>query len=81
LIGINNRNLKTLQVDLETSLRLAELAPANVTLVAESGLRTRADIVRLQAVGYRAFLIGETLMRAGEPLTTLRELQGLEPIR
>ena len=78
LIGVNNRNLKTLQVDLETSLRLAELAPADATLVAESGLRTRADIERLRAAGYRAFLIGETLMRAGDPLTSLRELQGLE---
>lgn len=80
-IGVNNRNLKTLQVDLETSLRLAELAPPDATLVAESGLRTRADIVRLQAVGYRAFLIGETLMRAGDPRATLGELQGLEPMR
>jgi indole-3-glycerol phosphate synthase len=78
LIGVNNRNLKTLKVDLETSLRLAELAPVNATLVAESGLRTRADIERLQSSGYRAFLIGETLMRSGDPLTTLRELQGLE---
>jgi indole-3-glycerol phosphate synthase len=80
-IGVNNRNLKTLKVDLETSLRLAELAPANATLVAESGLRTRADIERLQAAGYKAFLIGETLMRSGDPLTTLAELQGLEQTR
>ena len=78
LIGVNNRNLKTLKVDLETSLRLAELAPADTTLVAESGLRTRADIERLQAAGYKAFLIGETLMRSGDPLETLGELQGLE---
>lgn len=81
LIGVNNRNLKTLKVDLQTSLRLAALAPADSTLVAESGLRTRADIERLQSVGYQAFLIGETLMRAGDPLTTLRELQGLEQTR
>jgi indole-3-glycerol phosphate synthase len=78
LIGVNNRNLKTLKVDLETSLRLAELAPANATLVSESGLRTRADIERLQNAGYTAFLIGEALMRAGDPLTALRTLQGLE---
>lgn len=78
LIGVNNRNLKTLKVDLETSLRLAELAPAHATLVAESGLRTRADIVRLQSAGYRAFLIGEALMRSGDPLSTLRQLQSLE---
>ncbi|PSH05660.1 MAG: indole-3-glycerol phosphate synthase TrpC [Acidobacteria bacterium] len=81
LIGVNNRNLKTLKVDLETSLQLAEFAPANATLVAESGLRTRADIERLQSAGYKAFLIGETLMRSGDPLTTLRELQGMEQVR
>jgi indole-3-glycerol phosphate synthase len=78
LIGVNNRNLKTLKVNLETSLQLAELAPPNATLVAESGLRTRADIERLQFVGYKAFLIGETLMRSGDPLATLRELQAVE---
>jgi indole-3-glycerol phosphate synthase len=77
LIGVNNRNLKTLKVDLETSLRLAELAPPDATLVAESGLRTREDIVRLQAAGYRAFLIGETLMRAADPQAALADLQGL----
>ena len=76
LIGVNNRNLKTLQVDLETSLRLAELAPADATLVAESGLRTRKEIERLQAAGYRAFLIGETLMRASDPRAELAALQG-----
>jgi indole-3-glycerol phosphate synthase len=81
LIGVNNRNLVTLAVDLDTSLRLAAFAPAGATLVSESGLRTRADIERLQSAGYRAFLIGETLMRAGSPLAALRELQGLEPVR
>jgi indole-3-glycerol phosphate synthase len=81
LIGVNNRNLKTLKVDLETSMRLAPLAPPNATLVAESGLRTRADIERLQAAGYKAFLIGETLMRSGDPQATMRELQGLEQMR
>jgi indole-3-glycerol phosphate synthase len=78
LIGVNNRNLKTLKVDLETSLRLAELAPPDATLVSESGLRTRVDIERLQSAGYKAFLIGEALMRSGDPLTALRTLQGLE---
>jgi indole-3-glycerol phosphate synthase len=81
LIGVNNRNLKTLQVDLETSLRLADLAPGDATLVAESGLRTRADIERLQSAGYRAFLIGETLMRAADPQAALAALQGLEPVQ
>ena len=81
LIGVNNRNLKTLKTDLETSLRLAEFAPAGSTLVAESGLRTRADIERLQSAGYRAFLIGEALMRAADPLAALIALQGREPGR
>jgi indole-3-glycerol phosphate synthase len=81
LIGVNNRNLKTLKVDVATSLHLAEFAPSGATLVAESGLRTRDDIVRLQAAGYRGFLIGEALMRAGDPLATLRELQSVEASR
>jgi len=79
LIGVNNRNLKTLQVDLETSLRLAPLASPDAVLVSESGLRTRADLVRLQSAGYKAFLIGETLMRSADPLAALAELQGLAP--
>lgn len=81
LIGVNNRNLKTLKVDLDTSLHLAALAPSGATLVAESGLRTRADVERLQSAGYKAFLIGEALMRSGDPLAALRDLQGLEQIR
>jgi indole-3-glycerol phosphate synthase len=78
LIGVNNRNLITLKVDLDTSPRLAAGAPAGATLVAESGLRTRADIERLQAAGFRAFLIGEALMRSGDARSSLRELQGME---
>jgi indole-3-glycerol phosphate synthase len=81
LIGVNNRNLKTLKVDLETSMLLAGFAPPNATLIAESGLRTRADIVRLQSAGYQAFLIGEKLMRSDDPLATLRELQAVEQPR
>lgn len=81
LIGVNNRNLKTLKVDLETSLRLSELAPPDATLVAESGLRSRADIERLQSAGYKAFLIGETLMRSADPRAELALLQGLEQTR
>jgi indole-3-glycerol phosphate synthase/phosphoribosylanthranilate isomerase len=81
LIGVNNRNLATLKVDLQTSLQLAELSPAGATLVSESGLRTRAEIERLQSAGFRAFLIGESLMRAGSPVAALRELQGAEPVQ
>jgi indole-3-glycerol phosphate synthase len=62
LIGINNRNLHTFHTDLEHTLRLREEVPENCLLVAESGIRTRADVVRLQAAGVNAILVGETLM-------------------
>ena len=62
LIGVNNRNLKTLAVDLATTEQLAPLVPRDRVLVAESGIRTRADVLRLQAAGVNAMLVGETLM-------------------
>lgn len=74
LIGVNNRNLHTFQVDLNTSLQLAELMPPEVVKVAESGIETGADIARLRQVGYDGFLIGESLMRAASPGAALREL-------
>ncbi len=67
LVGVNNRNLHTFEVSLETSLQLAELIPPNVLAVSESGIRTREDIARLSAAGYRAFLVGESLMRSADP--------------
>ncbi len=62
LIGVNNRNLKTLKTDLGTTERLAKLLPADRVLVAESGLKTQADLSRMARVGARRFLIGESLM-------------------
>lgn len=76
LIGINNRNLDTFQVDLETSVRLVKKAPKESLLVAESGISTRDHIRRLQSAGVNAFLIGETFMRAPDPGAKLRELAG-----
>jgi len=74
LIGVNNRNLHTFQVDLNTSLELAELMPADVVKVAESGIESGEDIARLREAGYNAFLIGESLMRAASPGDALRGL-------
>jgi indole-3-glycerol phosphate synthase len=74
LIGVNNRDLRTFQVDLETSFRLADLIPGSVLRVAESGIQSGVDIARLRAAGYRAFLIGEWLMKAKSPGEALRAL-------
>ena len=67
LIGVNNRNLHTFHVDLNTSLELATRIPAGVVKVAESGIESAADIARLRDAGFDAFLIGESLMRAPSP--------------
>jgi indole-3-glycerol phosphate synthase len=74
LIGVNNRNLRTFQVDLETAFRLADSIPKNSLRVAESGIRSGADIARLRAVGYQAFLVGESLMKAKSPGGALKTL-------
>ena len=63
LIGINNRNLKTFDVDLETTIKLAKLAPPDVLLVCESGISTHADCTHMADHGVRSFLVGESLMR------------------
>ncbi len=76
LIGINNRNLRTFRTDLRTSIELAAEIPAGVTVVSESGIRSRSDIDRLRSAGIRAFLIGESLMRASAPAEKLKELVG-----
>lgn len=76
LIGVNNRDLRTFEVSIDTSLTLANEAPAESLLVSESGLNNHADLQRLHAAGYRGFLIGETLMRANNPGQMLRDLRG-----
>jgi indole-3-glycerol phosphate synthase len=72
LIGVNTRDLRTFEVDVETAFRLAELLPKNVVRVAESGIGSGEDVARLRAAGYQAFLIGESLMRAERPGAALR---------
>jgi indole-3-glycerol phosphate synthase len=67
LVGVNNRDLRTFEVRLETSLELAAELPPDAVLVAESGINNPADYARLHAAGYRAFLIGETFMRQPDP--------------
>jgi indole-3-glycerol phosphate synthase len=74
VIGVNNRNLQTLEVDLETSRRLAHYILTDKVFISESGIKTPADIVSLKSVGYRAFLVGETLMRAANPSAALQTL-------
>ena len=74
LIGVNSRDLKTFHVDLATALRLAEKLPSECVRVAESGIHTGADVARLRAAGYDAFLVGESLMRASHPGEALKIL-------
>jgi indole-3-glycerol phosphate synthase len=73
-IGVNNRDLKSFDVSLETSMALAERIPAGVVRVAESGISTAEDLLRLRAAGFDAFLIGEGLMRHPDPGTALADL-------
>lgn len=73
IIGVNNRNLTTFEVTLQTSIGLAALAPDDALLVSESGIDTVSDIERLRDRGYRGFLIGESLMRSDTPEALLRE--------
>ena len=75
LIGINNRSLRTFETNLDTSLELAPALPDSVTLVSESGIRTRDDIERLREAGFHAFLIGEELMRADDEGKALSDLR------
>ncbi len=76
IVGINNRDLRTLHVRLETSLELVELVPDECIAVAESGLHAPADLERLRQAGFDAFLIGEHLMQSPNPAAALRTLLG-----
>jgi indole-3-glycerol phosphate synthase len=77
VIGVNNRNLRTLTVDVEASDRLAARIPREVTAVSESGLKSREELDRLAAAGYRAFLIGERFMTDPNPAEAIRNLIGV----
>ncbi|BDC51046.1 indole-3-glycerol phosphate synthase [Bryobacterales bacterium F-183] len=77
IIGVNNRDLHTFKVSLDTSLRLAEKMPSNAVLVSESGIHSNADVKRLMDAGYKAFLVGEHLMTSGDATAALRALRTL----
>jgi indole-3-glycerol phosphate synthase len=83
IIGVNNRNLRTLQVDLQASHEVAALLPRGVIGVSESGLKSREDLRTMQALGYRAFLMGERFMIEPDPGAALaamvESLQGAVP--
>jgi len=76
LIGINNRDLRTFQVDRDLAIRMRPRVPADRIIVAESGIRDAADVARLRAAGVDAMLVGETLMRAPDPAAALKALVG-----
>lgn len=76
VIGVNNRNLQTFDVSLKNSEELINFAPQNAVLISESGIKTRKDIARLEKIGFKGFLIGETLMRALDIEKALIDLIG-----
>jgi indole-3-glycerol phosphate synthase len=76
LLGINNRNLKTFEVSLDTTLGMLDEVPAERLLVSESGIHTREDVSRMTAAGVHAFLVGEAFMRAPDPGVALADLFG-----
>jgi indole-3-glycerol phosphate synthase len=78
VVGVNNRNLRTLRVDVAASDRLAAAMPRHVTGVSESGLQSRGDLERLAAAGYRAFLIGERFMTDPDPAAALQALMAAD---
>ena len=77
IIGINNRDLKTFNTDLHTTLNLIKDIPSDKIVVSESGINTHEDILKLQDAGVKAFLIGEALMREEDIGKKLREMKGI----
>ena len=76
IIGVNNRNLRDFTVDITNSVRLRNLVPSDILFVAESGIKTRADVAELENAGVNGVLIGETLMRSKDKKAMLDELKG-----
>lgn len=74
IVGVNNRDLRTFQVSLDTSIQLAPEIPPTVVKVSESGIFHSADVRRLMGAGYDAFLVGEHLVKSGDPARAIREL-------
>jgi indole-3-glycerol phosphate synthase len=76
IVGVNSRNLKTLEVDSQVFQELIPEIPSDVIRVAESGIATRGDVVQAQHAGANAILVGESLVKAGDPISAMRELLG-----
>lgn len=74
IVGVNNRNLKTMEVGLQTSLMIAEKYSKNLMMISESGLSSAKEIVQLKRAGFKGFLIGESLMRTQQPSATLAQM-------
>ena len=76
IIGINNRNLRTFEIDLTTTIKLMSCIPSGKVVISESGIKSREDIIQLEEAGIRAVLIGEALIRAKDRIAMLKELRG-----
>jgi indole-3-glycerol phosphate synthase len=81
IVGVNNRNLRTLEVDVKASETLIGRMPKGVVAVSESGLRTAGDLIRLRGLGYQAFLVGERFMTTADPGAALKDLLAGVPCR
>ncbi len=77
IVGINNRDLNTFEVDMQTSIKLKSLIPDDILVISESGIQDSADIKTLQAHGISSFLIGESFMKSADPQSTINELKNL----